>query len=204
VGMVISGTSGTSASGEVIVAVTIRRYGSDVLVEGLPLRSLVGLQGVATFATQWESTEPGAYIAEVALRNAAGDVLDRQIVQFTVGIADGEITSFSVTPTVFDPGAPVALSLTFANTGTVPLTGMAMIQVQTDAGAVVHEYSHNFAGLDPDGSTSFVDVWDTTGVARGGYRIVAYVLYESTATEPRVVGVRTNRPVYLPLVVKSS
>jgi hypothetical protein len=199
IGTVISGTSST---GQVIVETTIRRYGSGTLVAGLPLRSLVGLEGLATYLMQWPSDEPGTYLADVTLRTESGDVLDREAVRFTVGIADGEVTGFSVTPTSFDIGAPVALSLTFANTGTVPLTGTALMQIRTAAGASVQEMTHDFSALAPGHSVNFADTWDTTGAAPGGYRIAAQVLYESTATEPRVLSVRAGRAVYLPLILR--
>lgn len=201
VGMVISGTDNTE---DVIVEAVIRHYSSDTLVDGLLLRSLSGMQGLATYSMQWDSVEPGLYNAEVTLRNTAGDVLDRKTTQFTVGIAAGEITAFTVTPTLFDIGAQVALSLTFANTGTVPLTGTAIVQIQTDAGEVVQEFSHDYGDLLPGHTISFSDVWDTSGAAMGGYRALGYVLYESTATEPRVASVRTRRLLYLPLILKGA
>jgi len=201
VGMVISGTDNTEG---VIVEAAIRHYSSDTLVDGLLLRSLVGLQGLATYSVQWDSIEPGLYKAEVTLRNAAGDVLDRATAQFTVGIADGEIATFTVTPTLFEIGEQVAVSLTFANTGTVPLTGTAVVQVQTEVGEAVQEFSHDYSDLAPGNSISFADAWNTAGAASGSYRVLAHVLYESTATEPSVVSVRTYPLLYLPLVLRSS
>lgn len=201
VGMVISGTDNTE---DVIVEAVIRHYGSDALVDGLLLRSLVEMQGLATFSTQWDSVDPGFYNAEVTLRNTAGDVLDRATAQFIVGITAGDITAFTVTPTLFDIGEQVALSLTFANTGTVPLTGTTVVQIQTETGEMVQEFSHDYGNLAPGDAVVFADAWDTTGVVRGNYRAVAYVLYESTATEPRAVNVWTRRLLYLPLILKGS
>ena len=93
------------------------------------------------------------------------------------------------------------MSLTFINTGTVPLTGTTVVRIQTEVGEMVQEFSHDYGNLAPGSRVSFADVWDTLGAARGDYRVVAYVLYDSTATEPRVAIVGTGRSVYLPLIL---
>jgi hypothetical protein len=159
---------------------------------------------MATFFTQWDSTGRGLYYAEVTLRDEAGDVLDKKTVQFTKGIASGEITTFTVSPGPFEIAEQVAVSLTFANTGTVPLTGTAVVQIQDQVAGLVEEFSHDYGNLAPGNSVTFADVWDTSGAAAGSYRVVAYVLYESTATEPSVAIVRMGHPLYLPLGLKQS
>ena len=46
------------------------------------------------------------------------------------------------------------------------------------------------------------DIWDTTGAARGAYRITAQVLYDAKATEVQGISVRTWAAVYLPCVLR--
>ncbi len=104
----------------------------------------------------------------MTLRNTSGDILDRKAAQFTVGIAAGEIVSFTVAPDFFEIGAQVAVSLTFINTGTVPLTGTTVVRIQTKVGEMVQGFSHDYGNLAPGSRVSFADAWDTLGAARGG------------------------------------
>lgn len=194
----------TSAPQDIVVSIAVESESSGKVVDGLLLRTLQDMESLAFFSHQWDSTgyAPGYYTVKAELRDEAGSVLARADESFRVGIAAGEITTFTVTPTLFDIGAQVALSLTFANTGTVPLTGTAVVQVQAEVGEVIQEFSHDYSNLAPGNKVTFADAWDTAGAGSGSYRTVAYVLYESTATEPHVVSVRTRRSLYLPLILK--
>jgi hypothetical protein len=198
--------SSTGAAQDVMVEATIRDGSSDDLVAGLPLRTLHDLAGTASYALTWESVgfPAGDYVVQVALRDSAGHLLDRAMEDFRLGIATGEVTAFSATPGLFQVGDAVDIAMTFYNTGTVPLTGTAIIQVQTaDGVTVVHTFTHTVANLAPGNTTILNNAWNTTGATDEGYRIVGYVLYDSTATLPETVTVSTRMRVYLPLAIRN-
>ena len=49
-----------------------------------------------------------------------------------------------------------------------------------------------------------VDVWDTSGVARGDYRVMGTVYYDVRAADPIAIRVSTERRIFLPLVVRQN
>ncbi len=200
-----------SNSGEgqdAIVSAVIKRYGSGEIVDGLLLTTLGGLGGEASFSPQWDTTgfEPGAYYVEVTVEDTAGTLLDRRTEVFQVGIASGEVTHFSAMPRYFDVGDTISASLTFQNTGTVDLSGTALISVRDEAGAVVEEFAHDIADLSPGNSIQFDDIWDTSGAEEGSYTLVGYVAYISMTTDPVFASVSTGRAevsLYLPIICKN-
>ena len=99
----------------VIVDATIKS--GDVDVDGLPLRTLKGLNGMVSLSYQWNSTsfEPGNYIFEVALRDPNGTLLDRKTEMFRLGISSGEIASFTATPECFEIGDNININMAFNN-----------------------------------------------------------------------------------------
>jgi hypothetical protein len=191
------------AAQDVVVSATVRRGLSGELVEGLPLRNLQAILGPASCALTWDSAgaEPGLYYLDVQLRDLDGNLLDQAAAEFQLGISAGEITSFTATPRIFRPGDALDVSMVFHNTGTVPITGTAIIQVETGDGLTVTQtFAHDVVDLAPDGEIRFDDVWDTSGVAEGDYRIVGYVLYDAATTGLASVTVGTRARLYLPLV----
>jgi hypothetical protein len=193
----------TSMPRDVVVSAVVRSESSGEVVDGFPLETLRDVGSLAAYSHEWNSTNfaPGYYTVEAELKDEAGNVLARADKSFRVGLAVGEITAFAVSPTSFKIGDQVSISLTFANTGTVPLTGTTVVQIQSEAGGLIKEFSHDYADLAPGSRVSFADVWNTSGTARGDYRVIAYVLYESTATEPSIAMVGTGRSLYLPLIL---
>jgi hypothetical protein len=194
----------TGDAQDVIVDAVVKTAMGDV-VDGLLLQSLKGLSGTASFSVQWDSTgsEPGYYSVEAEVRDGAGNVLDRKMEQFRLGIYAGEVITFTAGPTFFDVGDTIDISLVFSNTGTVPLTGTAIIRVQDDAGEVVEEFSHDVANLAVAESIRFDDAWDTFGAAEGAFTVIGYVLYDSRATSIGTVVVSTEAYIYLPMILKS-
>jgi len=190
---------------DVIVDASIKRYGSDETVDGLLFRSLDGLTGTASFSPQWDSAgfEPGYYYVEATIRDSAGNVLDREMKQFRLGICAGEVTTFTATPTLFDIGDTIDVSLVFSNTGTVPATGTAIIQVQDDSGEIVEDFRHAVTNLAPANSITFDDAWDTSGAEEGPYTVVGYVLYDSRTTSIEAITVSTEAYIYLPVILKN-
>lgn len=189
---------------DVIVDAVVKASMGDV-ADGLLLQSLKGLTGTVSFSSQWDSTgaEPGYYSVEAEVRDGAGNVLDRKMEQFRLGIYAGEIVTFTAGPTFFDIGDKVDVSLVFSNTGTVPLTGTAIIRVQDDAGGIVEKFSHDVTNLAVAESIRFEDAWDTSGAEEGAFTVLGYVLYDSRATSIETVAVGTEAYIYLPLVLRS-
>jgi hypothetical protein len=191
---------------DVIVSATVRRGLSGELVAGLPLRNLHQVQGAASCALTWNSAgaAAGPYYLDVELRDLNGNLLDQAAAEFQLGITAGEITAFSATPGIFRPGDPIQLSLTFHNTGTVPITGTAVIQIQTGDGlTVTHAFAHDIVNLAPDAEIRFDDAWDTTGADEGDYRILGYVRYDAKTSDIGSVTVDTRMHIYLPLIQRS-
>lgn len=189
---------------DTIVSAVVETQAGDV-VDGLLLQSLHGLTGTASFSLQWNSAgfEPGYYAIKAEVRDASGNTLDRKMEQFRLGVCAGEISAFTATPTFFDIGDAITISLAFSNTGTIPITGTAVIQVQDETGEVVEELSHEVANLAVGHSTRFDDAWDTSGSAEGSYTAIGYVLYDARATEIETVVVSTEAYIYLPVILRS-
>ncbi|HDS44700.1 MAG TPA: hypothetical protein ENN68_01145, partial [Methanomicrobia archaeon] len=183
----------TGEAEDVVVSAVVKRYGSDEVVDGLFLSTLTDFTGPASYSLQWNSGgfEPGDYVVAVILRDAENNVLDTKMGQFWLGISSGEITRFTATPEHFELGDVIAINMTFANTGTVPLAGTAIVRVIDVTGVTVAEYRHNVTDLLPSGSISFGDTWNTSGAAEGLYSIRGSVLYESRSTDPVSVIVGT-------------
>ena len=194
----------SGAAQDLIVSAVVKAGATDDTVGGLFLQSLNSMTGTASVSAGWDSTgiEPGTYRIEAEVRDQAGHVLDREIAYLKLGVCAGEITDLAATPGLFRIGDAVAISMTFHNTGTVPITGTAVIQVQDAGSVVVQEFRTDIAGLAPGGSVSVNESWDTTGSSKGDYRIIAYVLYDAGATAPSTASITTVARIYLPLLVR--
>jgi hypothetical protein len=193
------------AARDVVVSALIKAAGSGVPVAGLPLVALDGLQGQASLSMAWDSSgEPGSYLVEVTLLAAdSGQILDLETHDFELGLTGGAITEFTASPRIFEVGDGIDLSLTFENTGTVPIDGMARIQVLAESDEVVAEFQHEIAGLDTGAPITFEDLWETTVATGGTYRVLAHVSFAGTATDPVAITVSTEPyRIYLPLVVR--
>jgi hypothetical protein len=195
---------GSATGQDVYVSAFVTPYGSDEVIQGLLLEKLADLQGHASFSPRWDSTgaAPGYYAAHVVLKDAVGNLLDKQTAVLRLGVAVGEIAGFSATPAYFDVGNTINASLVFENTGSLDLAGTAFIKIQDETGSLVGEFKQPFNGLGPGERVTVDAAWDTTGVAGGDYALVGYALYDGTATEAVVTRVSTERRVYLPLVMR--
>ena len=170
------------------------------------MRTLHSLSGWATTALTWDSTgaPAGDYYLDVTLLDAKGHTLDRVLEEFTLGITAGEVTALQVSPQVFTVGGTHALSLTFHNTGTVPISGTVFIRVQdTTWSSPTATFTHTLASLAPGSEIIFNDLWDTSGLAEDSYRVIGYVNYHGTVSNAIKVMVGTSVRVYLPLILKS-
>jgi len=75
---------------DVVVSIIIKQYGSDEIVDGLPLRSLKNVVGDASLTTEWDSNgaETGYYYAEAILTDTGGNMLDKYTVGFGIQVSE--------------------------------------------------------------------------------------------------------------------
>ena len=195
----------TGTARDVVIKALVKRYGTGETVEGLPLVALGGLSGAASFTPQWDSNgkAPGQYYVEVTAQAASGSVLDRRTERLTLGAPEGRVASLTATPQAFRAGDSVTLSMTFSNTGSVSLTGTAVLRVQTTTGTTVQEFKHDIANLAAGNAATLSDMWNTAGVASGAYTVIGYVSYDGGTTEPQILTLCSGTCIYFPLVLRS-
>ncbi len=190
-----------------IVQPTVKSLSEDVET-ALPLRALHAITGTSMLDLVITETLPaGDYYLDVTLLDMEGHVLDTEVTEFTVGVTAGEVTSLTATPTSFDPGDDIALTMTFQNTGDVTLNGVAVIRVESGDGVTqTAEFTHTLAALLPGATANFNDVWDSTGAISDTYRVVGYVTYNLSTSLPKevILSLGTRTSIYLPLVLRSS
>jgi hypothetical protein len=188
----LSNTDGNSK--DIVVSAVIMKEGSDTVVGGSSLRSLMGLEGEASYSSRWSSggADPGDYSLIVELRDTQGILLDKRITSFSLGKSSAEITSFDASPKTFHLGENVEAHLEFRNNGATNIAGTAIIRVIDSDGDIIDESDHEISDLMPSQSVSFTDTWKTTNVAPGSYDIVGFVLYEGKSTDPETVRVQTE------------
>jgi hypothetical protein len=169
---------------DVVAGVKIKTGGSDLLVDSLLLDTLPEFSGDASFCPVWNSTgyDPGYYRAEVTLQTGEGELLGLQSKTFRIGSSSGEIFNLIASPDHFVPGDPVDISVSFLNSGTIPLNGSVFIKIQNTAGVVVRQFTHPFTDLIPGRQLNMANVWDTTNVADDVYHIVSYAAFDSMTT----------------------
>lgn len=174
-------------------------------IAGLPLRTLHDLQGQAHLTLDWDSggVQPDDYVLDVTLLDGEGHTLDRGRESFTLGIVAGEVSYLSAAPGTFVRGDEIALSMEVHNTGTVPITGTAVLHIQESATfSVAAVLTETLAGLAPGSALTLNGTWDTTGAAGPDYRVVGFVEYGGAVSEAEIVALSTKRRIYLPLVTR--
>ncbi|MBN1889713.1 MAG: DUF11 domain-containing protein [Thermoflexales bacterium] len=187
------------AAQDVVVKALVKTSAVGDLVGSLPLRNLHDLSGQAWVDLAWDTADgtsggqaPGDYLVEIELMDMAGNVLDKAARNFQLGITSGQVTRLSATPELFNVGDVISISMTFSNIGSVPITGTAIIQVQTaDALTLTTEFTHSLSNLAVGRARILTGTWDTTKVSEGAYRVLGYVLYDSTASTPMTATVST-------------
>ena len=191
---------------DVVVDARVRSDSRAEIVEGLPLRTLHAVQGLASFSLVWESAnfEPGRYSLEITVRDSDGVQLDQESRALRLGIASAALTGLSATPENVDPGQQVAISFDVENTGTEVVSGTATLRVSDESGEVMLEHRHSVANLVPGQATAIDDIWDTSEAAPGTYRIVATVAYDGRIAGPVMVEVQCGREAYLPFITRGS
>ncbi|HYK92169.1 MAG TPA: Ig-like domain-containing protein [Acidobacteriota bacterium] len=183
-------------SKDVIVSTAVRDEGTREAVGGLPLRTLKNLKGKSSYSGTWNSTgmPPGYYSAMVELRDTNGTLLDRKTKTFRLDAPAGEITQFSAAPRPFNVGDIVALTITFKNTGTQNISGLAVVKVLDASRKPVATFSHDFTNLTPPNSAAFSDSWNTAGAAAGAYAVTGFVYYDGKTSQAAELSLESNTP----------
>ena len=181
---------------DVVANALIRQYGSERIVDSLPLMMLRNVMGEASFSTIWntEGFPTDYYYVEITLNDTSGNWLDKRTCEFRLGRPLINITSFSVEPQHFKIGDKVRITLEAVNTGSTNLSGRCIFTIWKGNSSVWYSYQ-NFSSLAPKASLRFTSTWDTSLAEKGAlYYVVSYVSYESQTTPPAVVVVSTNYP----------
>jgi hypothetical protein len=192
------------AAQDVIIAASIKTL-SDEAAAGLPLQSLHALTGTASANLEWNTTgfAAGVYYVDLDLQDSEGNLLDREAREFTLGVAAGEVTALTATPALFKIGNSVAITLTFNNTGDMPITGTAVIQIaHTEGLTSTTVFTHSVTNLAPGGTVTLADTWATTGTPEGDYAIIGYVKDGGQTLGSKMATVGTRARIYLPIVFR--
>ncbi len=196
--------SQTGAPLDVVVEAAVKPLVVETAVASFPLRLLTGLDGAASLEFAWETAgfDPGQYRLEVRVRDLSGNLLDSDTTEIRLGRLSGEGTALTADPPIFQPGAAVAISFSFRNRGDMALDGTAVIQVQGADLMATAVFTHAITALPPGEMLTFHNVWATTGMPAGDYRVVAYASYGGGISTPLSRSLSTNRYVYLPMVIR--
>ena len=156
---------------------------NDGFVDGLPLRILHNLTGLALVSLSWNSSsfDNGIYYWEVSIKDLNSSLLNKKLKIFNLGISWGIISNFSVTPQYFNVGDEIHINVTFENTGSININGTAIINIIDSEGNVSAAFKHNFSNLMPSQSIAFNNTWNAS--VRNSYNVIAYVLYDGKSTE---------------------
>jgi hypothetical protein len=190
-----------------VVSATIRpdKPGGEAQSQGLLLQTLSAVQGLAHFPLRWETDglAAGSYLIAAEVRDPNGDLLDSTVATVQLGAVSAAAENLVVTPVHFQPGDPLAVSFSFRNTGAVPISGTAVIQVLSHvSGAIVAIIERPVGPVAPGASAAIQETWSSPADAAGAYRVSAYVLYAARSTEPLTAAVRTGRLRFLPLMAR--
>lgn len=179
----------TGEEKDVIVEANIETAGSGDVVDGLLLKTLVGLKGKASFSPVWHAHDAptGLYAVVVTIKDTEGNVLDREVEYFELGIDGGEIAHFSAHPENFKPGDNIDIRLEFLNTGTEPLSGNLMVLMKDSEGTSVTAYNHSFENIEPGKIALLDETWNTTGSPKDDYTLTGYAIHSGGTTSPEVI-----------------
>jgi len=183
-----------SAGQNITVGGSLVRASTGETVKKLPTKILMAGADTSSAALELPTRDipNGDYFADVAISDAEGKVLDKKQASLRIGIPEGKLTGFEVTPQHFRVGDAVKLSLGFKNTGSTALSGQAVFNVRVKDSMVVSK-TCDFKDLSPGRSKQFTESWSTSGAKENVlYSVVGYVTYEATATPAEKVVISTN------------
>jgi len=174
----------------------VTRAATNEVVDGLLLESLDGFTGKASYSPAWESAgqEPGYYTVTAVLEDRAGQVLDREMLTFRLGIVSLDVIDLTAAPKYFDIGDTIDISLELANTGSEPSSGTVLLKVRNSTGETVREFRRDVIALEPENVFRWNEAWNSTGAQGGPYTILGYAVYGEGATDPRTTSISSTRP----------
>jgi len=195
---------------DLIIEAAVRRS-DGTTVDGLPLRLIHAVAGSFFAELTWDqgaqlraAKSPdapltGDFILEVRLLNTSSVEIDFQALDFTIGTTSAAATSLAKGMPVIKPGTNMPLSLGYTNTGDLPLSGKAVIQVFQSDGQQIANFTQDISALAPAAAGTFNTTWNTTG-ASGDYRVVGYIEYAGQTSTFLQMNLGTNARLYLPFV----
>jgi len=196
---------GGGVAQDLVVWSVIKSLEDESAVAALPLQTLHTVSGTAILDLEDTlALAAGNYALEVTLANMVGHVLDTATAEFTLGVAEGEITALTATPAIFKIGDTVGISLTFQNTGELAFSGTAIVKIQTSDGITQSAtFTQSFISLAPGATFDFTPAWDTAGAAAGDYRVVSYIQYDNFTTLPVHITLTTYQRIYIPVILRN-
>jgi hypothetical protein len=192
---------------DAVVSGTILRGSTGEPVDGYMLTAMLAIVGSGVVDLTWYWSDAlvipaGDYTIDILIEDMLGNRLAQHSLGLRLGKTLGEITTFDVSTAVFEPGDLIGVDLVFTNSGDLPISGEAVIQVQSEVGEIVSTYEMPFADLASGASLPFSYSWDSTGAAEGDYRVLGFVKYDSQTTPVVSARFSTNLEVFLPLILR--
>ncbi|MEO0050000.1 MAG: PKD domain-containing protein [candidate division WOR-3 bacterium] len=179
---------------DVTIGVSLVHGPTGEMVKKLPGKSLTVPTDTSSVTLDFPTSgiPNGDYYFDVTISSADGKVLDKEQTGLRIGIPEGKMTGFEVTPQHFKIGDTIKFSLGFQNTGSTILSGKAVCDVRVRDSVVVSK-TRDFTDLNPGKSQQFTEVWSTAEAKENVlYTVVGYVTYEATATPAEKVVISTN------------
>ncbi|OQB20299.1 MAG: hypothetical protein BWY12_02359 [candidate division BRC1 bacterium ADurb.Bin183] len=185
-----------SAPKNVVVSAAILQQGTSEFVSGLPLQSLNDIAGTASYNAVWDSAgfEQGYYAAEIEIRDDQAILLDKRTASFRLGSLFAQVSDLTATPSEFDIGDDIAISMTIANAGTIETSGTAVLLIRNSKGELIKKFQRDLPVLSGGESTIMNEVWKTTDEIFSAYFIVGFAYYGVQITEPIETIIRTKKP----------
>ncbi|MBP7051899.1 MAG: cadherin-like domain-containing protein [Phycisphaerae bacterium] len=180
-----------TADDTVVQTVVLDSMTSEV-VAGLPLRCLHALEGRASYACLWDTTDvpAGVYVLRAELRSLEGSLLDSSVRTVQLGLYDCQVSDLDATPQLASVGEVVTIDATVQNSGWLPLSGTGLLGIDDSSGLRVVTFTDEIGSLSPGEVLPVRHAW--TAPAVGLYTLTYYVLYEGKATEPVSLPVEVN------------
>jgi chitodextrinase len=161
---------------------------------GLDTRALRSATGDIAVDLSWATSgmAPGKYVVDLAVVDAASNVLDRASVDIVLGQAAVTVERLTAEPARFAKGQPVHTRVEIRNRGASATAGTCVVQIIL-RGATVVEFRHDITSLAAGTGMTWSDTWDT-GSAESGplYTVLGYVQYDGRASLPMSTVVSTD------------
>ena len=192
---------------DVVVRAAIQKGATGIPVDGFVLTALPASVDTALVDLSWNWADPSAlpagnYTIEIVIENMDGLRLAERTIGITLGVTQGAVSSFSVTPELFKPGDLIDINMDFTNLGDLPIDGEAVIQLQTLSGEIVSEFSQIFDSLAAESTKALAFTWSSTGATETDYRVVGFVRYASETTPAKMRYITTLTRILLPIILK--